>query len=35
VQNFADGRVGGIAAIEQMHQKGVLNNGKMIAYAFG
>jgi len=35
VQNFADGRVGGIAAIEQMHERGVLNNGKMIAYAFG
>jgi CubicO group peptidase (beta-lactamase class C family) len=35
VQNFDDGRVGGSAVIEQMHQQGVLNNGQKISYAFG
>jgi len=34
VQNFEDGRVGGAAAIEQMHQQGILNNGEKISYAF-
>ena len=35
VQNFRDGRVGGRAIVEQVHQQGVLNNGETIAYAFG
>ena len=35
VQNFEDGRVGGREVIEQMHEQGVLNNGKTISYAFG
>ncbi len=35
VQNFRDGRVGGEAVLEQVHQQGVLNNGETIAYAFG
>jgi CubicO group peptidase (beta-lactamase class C family) len=34
-QNFDDQRVGGAAVIEQMHQRGVLNDGKEIDYAFG
>lgn len=34
-QNFDDARVGGVAVIEQMHQQGILNNGKEISYAFG
>jgi len=35
VKNFDDGRVGGTDVIEQMHEQGVLNNGKKISYAFG
>jgi CubicO group peptidase (beta-lactamase class C family) len=35
VNNFDDGRVGGAKVIEQMHEQGVLNNGKKIDYAFG
>ena len=35
LQNFEDGRVGGREVIEQMQEQGVLNNGKMISYAFG
>jgi hypothetical protein len=34
-QNFDDRRVGGHAVIEQVHQQGVLNDGKEIDYAFG
>jgi len=35
VNNFNKGRVGGKDVIEQMHQQGVLNDGKQISYAFG
>lgn len=35
VNNFDDGRVGGTNVIEQMHEQGVLNDGKKISYAFG
>lgn len=35
VNNFDKGRVGGKDVIEQMHQQGVLNDGKQISYAFG
>lgn len=35
VNNFDDGRVGGAEVIEQMHEQGVLNDGKKISYAFG
>jgi hypothetical protein len=35
MRNFEDGRVGGPAAIEQMQQPGVLNNGTKLTYAFG
>lgn len=35
VKNFDDGRVGGTDVIDQMHEQGVLNNGKRISYAFG
>ena len=35
IQNFDDGRVGGAAIIQQMYQRGVLNNGKELDYAFG
>jgi hypothetical protein len=35
MQNLDDGRVGGAAVIKQMHQRGVLNNGKELDYAFG
>jgi len=35
INNFDDGRVGGTNVIEQMHEQGVLNNGKKISYAFG
>jgi CubicO group peptidase (beta-lactamase class C family) len=35
VQNFDDGRVGGPDVIEQMHEQGILSNGKKISYAFG
>ncbi len=34
VNNFNDQRVGGKAVIEQMHEQGVLNNGKKISYVF-
>ena len=35
ILNFDDARIGRQAVIEQMHQRGVLNNGKQISYAFG
>lgn len=35
VINFEEKRLGGAAVIEQMHEKGVLNGGKQIDYAFG
>ncbi len=35
ILNFDDARIGGQAVIEQMHQRGVLNNGEQISYAFG
>jgi len=35
VLNFEDKKVGGQAVIEQMHEEGVLTNGKKINYAFG
>ncbi len=35
VNNFDDGRVGGTDVIKQMHEQGVLNDGKKISYAFG
>lgn len=35
VLNFESGKVGGPAVIEQMHQRGVLNNRKILRYAFG
>ena len=35
IQNFDDGRVGGAAVIEQMHERGILNNGGKLNYAFG
>ena len=35
VQNFRDVRVGGPDVIEQMHEQGILSNGKKISYAFG
>lgn len=35
VLNFEDGHVGGPDMIEQMHEQGILNNGKTISYAFG
>ena len=34
-KNLATGQVGGQAVIEQMHQRGVLNSGQQIDYAFG
>ena len=34
-ENFYSGQVGGQSVIEQMHQRGVLNNGEEIDYAFG
>ncbi len=33
--NFETGQVGGKAALELMHQQGVLNSGQQIDYAFG
>jgi CubicO group peptidase (beta-lactamase class C family) len=33
--NLDDGRVGGAAAIDAMHNRGTLNNGKSIDYALG
>jgi CubicO group peptidase (beta-lactamase class C family) len=35
VDNFATGRVGGARLIARLHERGVLNNGDTIAYAFG
>lgn len=35
ILNFDDARIGGQAVVGQMHQRGVLNNGKQISYAFG
>ena len=35
ILNFDDVRIGGQTVIEQMHQRGVLNNGEQIGYAFG
>lgn len=35
VINFDDGLVGGMKVIERMQERGVLNNGIRIAYAFG
>lgn len=35
ILNFDDTRIGGQAVVEQMHQRGVLNNGEQISYAFG
>jgi CubicO group peptidase (beta-lactamase class C family) len=35
VNNFDKKRVGGADVIEQMHEQGVLNDGKIISYAFG
>jgi CubicO group peptidase (beta-lactamase class C family) len=35
IQNLDEGRVGGAAVIEQMHEQGILNSGKKIDYAFG
>jgi CubicO group peptidase (beta-lactamase class C family) len=33
--NFYSGRVGGPALIQQLHQRGLLNDGREIPYAFG
>ncbi len=35
VKNFDDGHVGGTDVIDQMHEQGILNDGKKISYAFG
>ena len=35
ILNFDDTRIGKQTVIEQMHQRGVLNNGEQIDYAFG
>ena len=35
ILNFDDTRIGAQTVIEQMHQRGVLNNGEQIDYAFG
>ena len=35
ILNFDNTRIGEQAVIEQMHQRGVLNNGEQISYAFG
>ena len=35
ILNFDDTRIGEQAVIEQMYQRGVLNNGEQISYAFG
>ena len=35
ILNFDDARIGEQTVIEQMHQRGVLNNGEQIDYAFG
>ena len=35
ILNLETGRIGGQAVIEQLHERGVLNNGEQISYAFG
>jgi CubicO group peptidase (beta-lactamase class C family) len=35
VRNFDDARLGGRGAIEQMHERGVLNNGETLPYSYG
>jgi CubicO group peptidase (beta-lactamase class C family) len=35
VLNFEDKKIGGAPVIEQMQQKGILNSGKQLDYAFG
>lgn len=35
ILNFDDTRIGEQTVIDQMHQRGVLNNGEQISYAFG
>ena len=35
ILNFENARIGGQVVIEQIHQRGVLNNGEQIGYAFG
>jgi CubicO group peptidase (beta-lactamase class C family) len=35
LNNFDDGRVGGVQVIQQMFQQGVLNSGERLDYAFG
>ena len=35
ILNFDDTKIGEQTVIEQMHQRGVLNNGEQISYAFG
>ena len=35
ILNFDDTQIGEQTVIEQMHQRGVLNNGEQISYAFG
>ena len=35
ILNFDNARIGGQVVVEQMHQRGVLNNGEQISYAFG
>ena len=35
ILNFDDTRIGEQTVIEQMHERGVLNNGEQISYAFG
>ena len=34
-QNLDDGRIGGAEVIKQMHERGILNNGNKLDYAFG
>jgi CubicO group peptidase (beta-lactamase class C family) len=34
-KNLDDGRIGGADVIKQMHEKGILNNGNKLDYAFG
>jgi len=35
IENFAEPRVGGASVIQQMHERGKLNSGKQLPYAFG
>lgn len=35
VRNFENASVGGLGAIDQMHVRGVLNNGDTLSYAYG